>query len=123
VSHPEHYRLADMVGGWFVGDFSPAVLRSPHAEVAVKSYRQGQVEPAHEHREATEVTLLVSGSARMCGRVVGAGDILVLPPFTVTGFEALTDCTTVVVKSPSVMGDKYLVDAQDEAAAPRTDLP
>ena len=103
------YRLDDMVGGWFVGAFSPAVLHSDAAEVAVKHYSAGAVEAAHEHRIATEVTLLLTGRAKMCGREIVAGDILVLPPGTVTGFEALEDCTTVVVKTPSVLGDKYVV--------------
>ena len=103
------FRLDDMVGGWFVGAFTPTALHSDAAEVAVKHYAAGTVEAAHEHRIATEVTLLLSGRARMCDREVVAGDILVLPPGTVTGFEALEDCTTVVVKTPSVLGDKYEV--------------
>ncbi len=116
----EHHRLEDMVGGWFVGAFSPAALRTDAAEVAVKTYPAGTVEDSHEHRVATEVTLLLHGRAVMCGREVVAGDVLVLPPGTATAFVALEDCTTVVVKTPSVLGDKH--DAPDphrtlEAAA------
>lgn len=103
------YRLEDMVGGWFVGAFTPAALPCDSAEVAVKHYVAGFVEGAHEHRIATEVTLLLTGRARMCGREIVAGDILVLPPGTISGFQALEDCTTVVVKTPSVLGDKYVV--------------
>lgn len=104
---PSSYRLQDMTRGWFVGDFSPAALRCAGAEVAVQRFAAGEVEAPHEHRIATEVTLLLEGTARMCGRTLTAGEILVLPPGTVTGFEALTDCTTVVVKTPSVLGDKH----------------
>ncbi len=103
------YQLTDMVGGWFVGDFTPAALRCEAAEVAVKHYKAGDAEDSHEHRVATEVTLIVSGSARMCGRTLVAGDILVLPPGTATGFVAVEDTTTVAVKTPSVIGDRYLV--------------
>jgi hypothetical protein len=39
------YSLADMKGGWFVGDFSPTVLRTPDFEVAVKEYAAGAREP------------------------------------------------------------------------------
>lgn len=103
----EHHRLEDMVGGWFVGAFSPAALRTDAAEVSVKRYSAGDTEDSHEHRIATEVTLLLHGRALMCGREVVAGDILVLPPGTPTAFAALEDCTTVVVKTPSVLGDKH----------------
>ena len=104
------YRLEDMVGGWFVGAFTPVALACAGAEVAVKTYHAGAMEMAHEHRVATEVTLLLSGRARMCDRELSAGDIVVLPPGTVTGFEAVEDCVTVVVKTPSVLGDKYEVE-------------
>ena len=103
------YKLSDMVGGWFVGAFAPTALQCDEAEVAVKHYRAGDVEDCHEHRIATEVTLIVSGRAHMCGRIVSSGDILVLAPGAATGFTAITDTVTVAVKTPSVKGDKYLV--------------
>ncbi len=112
-----NHRLEDMVGGWFVGSFTPAALHCDAAEVAVKHYPAGSIEAPHEHRIATEVTLLLTGRARMCERELVAGDILVLPPGTVTGFEALEDCTTVVVKTPSVLGDKYLRNADEVRSA------
>ena len=112
-----HTRLADMVGGWFVGNFEPTTLKTSQCEVAVKSYKSGATEAAHVHRIATEVTLIASGRARMCGREFVAGDIITLAPGDVTGFVALEDTTTVVVKMPSVMGDKYLVDDTAAEAA------
>ena len=101
------FRLADMTKGWFVGDFAPAALRTGAAEVAVKTYPAGTVEPRHLHREATEVTLILSGRARMNDRVYHAGAIVVIEPGEATDFEALTEVTTVVVKTPSVARDKY----------------
>ena len=38
----------------------------------------------------------------------GPGDIIMIEPGEATDFEALSDVTTVVVKTPSVAGDKYL---------------
>lgn len=101
-------RLDDMVRGWFVGDFSPAALRTRDSEVAVQRFAAGDREAAHVHRVATEVTLVLSGRATMCGRELLAGDILTLPPGAVTSFHALEDTVTVVVKTPSVIDDKYL---------------
>lgn len=102
------YRLNDMTKGWFVGDFDPVVVRSDAVEVAVKSYVAGTVEPKHYHKVAPEVTLIVSGEVRMNDDRYGAGDIILIEPGEATDFEALSDVTTVVVKLPSVAGDKYL---------------
>ena len=104
-------RHNDMVGGWLVGDFEPTCLRTAACEVACKHYEAGAHEGAHVHRIATEITLIASGRARMAGRELSAGDIVILDPGDATDFTALEATTTVVVKMPSVMGDKYPVDA------------
>lgn len=101
------HKLADMKGGWFVGDFVPTVLRTQAAEVAVKTYLAGATEARHVHRVAHELTLVLSGRVRMNGIDYAAGDILCIEPGESTDFAALTDVTTVVVKLPSVIGDKY----------------
>ena len=101
------FKLADMSRGWFVGDFAPSALRTQAAEVAVKSYVAGTVESRHMHKVAPEITLILSGRARMNEESFEAGDIVVIDPGDSTDFEALTDVTTVVVKVPSVAGDKY----------------
>lgn len=103
-------KLQDMVGGWFIGDFSPVALKTDSCEVAVKMYKAGDAEPAHYHAIATEVTLILSGRVRMCGREWGEGDIVVLSPKDVTDFEAITDVISVVVKVPGALNDKYMVD-------------
>ena len=102
-----HARLEDMVKGWFVGAFTPSALATNACEVAVKRYRAGERESAHFHKVATEVTLVLAGEVRMCGRAWKEGDIVVLSPGEVTDFEALTDTTNVVVKCPGALGDKY----------------
>ena len=102
-----HHTLGDMVKGWFVGDFTPAAVRSAAVEVGVKEYRAGDTDAAHVHKVATELTVVTAGRVRMCGREFGPGDIVTVEPGEATGFEALTDAVTVVVKLPSVAGDKY----------------
>jgi len=101
------FKLSDMTKGWFVGDFSPAALRTEAAEVAVKAYVSGTLEKRHLHKVAPEITLILNGRARMNETVYESGDILLIEPGEDTDFEALTDVTTVVVKVPSVAGDKY----------------
>lgn len=103
-------RLSGMTRGWFVGDFDPVLLRTPEVEVAVQHYPAGSREAWHVHQVATEVTVIVSGRARMNGREFGAGEIILIQPGHGTDFEALEDTVTTVVKTPSVKGDKYLQD-------------
>jgi len=107
--------LKDMVGGWMVGDFDPTCIRTAACEVACKHYPAGAVEAAHVHRVATELTLIASGRVTMNGKPFAAGDIIILEPGEATDFRTLEPTTTVVVKMPSVKGDKYPVangDAQ-----------
>lgn len=103
------YRLESMRGGWFVGQFEPTVLSTSEFEVAIKQYPAGAREEAHVHRVATELTAIVSGRAMLNDTAFGPGDIVEVLPGEAVAFEALTEVTTVVVKVPSVPGDKYVV--------------
>ena len=100
-------RLERMKGGWFVGNFTPTCLHSDAFEVACKHYRKGDREARHVHKIAVEVTLIAAGCVVMNGHRYQAGDIIVLEPGDATDFEALEDGTAMVVKVPSVPGDKY----------------
>jgi quercetin dioxygenase-like cupin family protein len=103
----KHFRLEDMVKGWFVGSFSPTTHSTPVCEVAVKHYKAGHHDELHHHKIATEITVVVSGRVRMLDQIWSEGDIIVLEPGTATDFEALTDAINVVVKLPSALKDKY----------------
>ena len=103
------YSLKDMKKGWFIGDFSPSIIPTSDFEVAVKEYKSGEEEAAHFHKIAREITVVVSGKVEMNGRVLTTGDIVELEPGEVSVFKSLSNSTTVVVKVPSVIGDKFLV--------------
>jgi mannose-6-phosphate isomerase-like protein (cupin superfamily) len=96
-----------MVNGWFIGDFEPSLYPTQNVEVAVKHYSAGDHEGRHHHKFATELTAIVSGTARMGDREVGPGDIVVLEPGEASDFTALTDVALVAVKLPAVKDDKY----------------
>ena len=106
----QHDRLEAMTKGWFVGNFTPSVLKTDQFEVAVKHYKAGDHEPAHFHAKATEITAIVSGRVRMCGADWSAGDVLTITPGETTDFLALTAATTVVVKTPSLTDDKFVAE-------------
>lgn len=101
-------RLDRMVRGWFVGDFEPTLYETGDVEIAVKHYEEGEHEQRHYHAIATELTVVVSGTARIAGREVAAGEIVVLEPGEASDFTALTDVIAVAVKLPGAKDDKYL---------------
>ncbi|MXV17467.1 hypothetical protein GS398_19365 [Pedobacter sp. HMF7056] len=107
----EKYNLADMVKGWFVGNFEPTLYRTNDVEVGVKQYAEGEYEASHHHKIATEFTVIVTGEVEVNGKRYSAGDILKVPPGTSANFRTLTPVTTCVVKVPGAGNDKY-VDPQ-----------
>ena len=100
-------RLDQMVKGWFVGAFQPTAFSTDACEVAVKHYRAGDHEDIHYHKVATEITLVLSGQVNMFEKVWNDGDIITISPGEATGFKALTDAVTVVVKVPGALNDKF----------------
>lgn len=102
-------KLKDMTGGWFIGNFEPSLHKTKDFEVAVKHYKKGDAENVHYHKVATEYTLILNGSVQMLGQTFYSGDIIIIQPSESTGFEALSDVTTVVIKTPSVKDDKFIL--------------
>ena len=43
------YRLEDMIGGWFIGNFTPSIIQTKDFEVAVKYYKENDYEQEHYH--------------------------------------------------------------------------
>lgn len=104
----KHAKLEDMIKGWFVGGFTPTAFSTEACEVAVKSYKAGDLESSHYHKIATEITVVLSGRVEMMSKEWGSGDIIVLNPGEQTSFKAITDSLNVVVKVPGALNDKYL---------------
>lgn len=100
--------IKNFVRGWFVGDFEPSLYKTQDVEVAVQNFSKGQYEQSHCHKIATEITVIIKGVARTRSGILNEGDILVIPPGEYTDFEALEDVTTLVVKLPGALNDKYL---------------
>ena len=110
----KQFKLDNMIGGWFVGDFTPSVYKNKNIEVGIKYYQAGDKDPLHVHHETWEVTVLLVGRAIMAGQELNKGDILLLEPGDESSFEALEDSALVVVKYPSLPSDKLILEDKDE---------
>lgn len=103
-------RIENMKGGWFVGDFDPSVLRTPDFEVGYKFHPQGEKWDKHYHKKGVEITYLIRGKMQIRGRILTSGDIFTIFPNEVADPVFLEDCEVIIVKTPSVIGDKYKVE-------------
>ena len=104
------FYLSDMNRGWFIGDFSPSIIKTQDVEVAVKKYQKGEFEARHHHKIASEVTVVIAGIVRMNADVCTPGDMLLIEPGESVDFEVFEDAITVVVKYPGARDDKYMGD-------------
>ena len=105
------YKMQDMKQGWFIGDFGPSAYRCSGFEVCYKEHVKGEFWAAHFHKEAVEINYLIEGQMKINDQELKAGDIFVIEKNEVSRPEFITDCKLIVVKTPSVPGDKYLVDS------------
>lgn len=101
------YKLNDFIKGWIFGDFEPSIVRIKEFEIAIKEYKAGDTEKAHVHKVADEYTCIVTGRVKMNGNTYDKNDIVLIEKTESTDFVALEDSITLVIKLPSLIGDKY----------------
>ena len=101
--------LEGMTGGWFIGNFMPSIHKTEDFEICVKKYDLGATEPKHYQKVATEITVIISGQARIGENYLKEGDAITIEPFEALDFEAITNVTLVAVKFPSIPDDKVVV--------------
>lgn len=100
-------RIEDMTAGWFIGNFNPSAYNTTDFEVGYKLHKQGESWPIHYHKIATEITYLLRGRMTIGGRELTTGDIFTIFPYEVADPVFLEDCEVIIIKVPSVPGDKY----------------
>lgn len=103
-------KLSDMTKGWFVGDFEPTAFKTELFEVSYKIHPSGERWDKHFHKEATEINLLVNGYMKICDKELRSGDIFIIYPEEIADPIFYEDCHIVCVKTPSVSGDKFIVN-------------
>jgi hypothetical protein len=102
------FKLDDFVRGWFIGHFKPTLFDTKDFEIAVQKYKKGDLESGHYHKVAIEYNVIASGVFKFNEKIHTKDDIIIIEPGEANVFECLEDGNVVVVKIPSVKGDKYL---------------
>jgi len=95
--------------GWFIGAFEKAVYKTDLFEVAHGFNSAGEVSIKHTHKVATEINLITSGCVEVNGETFCAGEGFVMEPGDPCECRYIEDTYTLVVKTPSVLGDKYYI--------------
>jgi len=104
------YRIEKFKGGWFIGDFDPAVFKTKDFEVCFKFHKQGELWDTHYHKIAEEINYLIRGKMKIGDILIEAGDIFHIHRNEVSAPVFLEDCELIVVKTPSVQNDKFIVN-------------
>jgi len=102
-------KIDEFFKGWLVGNFEPALVKTTDIEVGLKSYISGDNEPLHVHKLTTEWTCVIRGIVEMNDVIYSTGDIIEILPGIATKFRCIDDATTLVIKTPSITTDKYLL--------------
>lgn len=103
------YDIRDFKFGGFIGDFEPSLLRTKEFEISYKIHRAWSAWDKHIHNKMDEYNFLIQGRMRINGRVVVGGELFMLKKGEVADPVFETDCYLIVVKVPSVPGDKEIV--------------
>lgn len=105
-------KLIDFTKGWLVGNFVPSLYKTEQIEVAIKYYNSGDIELEHYHKVATEFTIVVKGEVEMLNSIYKEGEIIIINPMTKNKFKCIKDAILVVIKTPSVIDDKFLTEGE-----------
>lgn len=103
------FDATQFIGGWFVGDFDASAYRTNAFEVAYKIHHAGEYWAPHYHAVADEINYLISGKMETNGIMLEAPCVFVIPKGEISRPIFHTDVSLVVVKMPSLPGDKYEV--------------
>lgn len=100
-------KIKNFIGGWFIGNFCPTVLKTKLFEVCYKIHRKNEKWPVHFHKIATEYNYLIKGRMKIKNKILKKGDIFIIYPNEVADPIFLEKCEVIVIKVPSVKNDKY----------------
>jgi dTDP-glucose pyrophosphorylase/mannose-6-phosphate isomerase-like protein (cupin superfamily) len=112
LTHPvtnlkQIWDIDQFIRGWFIGDFTPSIVRTNLFEIAMLTHKKDERWDYHYHMVADETNVLIKGSMKINNKIIKTGDIFVIGKNQVTCPQFDEDCNVLCIKVPSVIGDKY----------------
>ena len=102
--------IKQFINGWFIGNFEPSILKTELFEVAHHFYKKDFRSIPHTHKVATEYNYIVSGKVLIGLQELSGGDMFIYTPNEVANVVFLEDTNLIIIKTPSIPIDKYLID-------------
>lgn len=102
-------QLSQFKDGWYIGAFKPSLLPTKAFEVGFKVHKADSDWPAHYQEVATEYNFLAQGRMAIGEQIFNEGDLFIVKPGQIVKPIFVSDCKLVVVKVPSLPGDKVVV--------------
>jgi hypothetical protein len=102
-------KMENMKDGWFIGNFEPSAFKTEQFEVCYREHKAGEYWNTHFHKIGTEINFLVSGKMIIGKTELNKGDIFILHPLEVADPIFIEDCIVLIIKTPSIPGDKYVI--------------
>jgi hypothetical protein len=93
--------------GWIVGNFVPSLIPNTDMDIGLLVCEKDHIADGHYHKLHTEHNIIVSGKALINDSVYTDGDIFIYEPYDRSIVRYLETTTLLVIKHPSVKGDKY----------------
>jgi hypothetical protein len=89
-------------GGWIIGGFAKAILKTDKFEVSYKKLQRGEKGDGHWHKSSVEFNLVAHGAALVNGETIITGQGWVYYPLERSEVEFLEDTDLVVIRIPSI---------------------
>ena len=105
----QKFDAAQFVGGWFVGNFSPAAYKTDAFEVSYKEHYAGEYWATHYHAQSDEINYLISGKMEINEEQLEGPVVFLISKNEIARPVFHTDVKLIVVKVPSIPGDKFEV--------------
>ncbi len=99
--------LTNFTRGWIIGNFEPSIIKTTQLEIGILELKAGDKGDFHWHENHLEHNLILSGAAKIGKNLYFEGDIFTFKPFEKSNVEYMQDTKLLVIKSPSMNGDKY----------------
>ena len=109
INEKQIWNRYDYTRGWFIGDFTPSIIKTSMFEVGMLEHKQNEKHGFHYHEHLIEINYLIKGTMILNNTQIFAGQIFTLYKNQIACPKFLEDCTLVCIKIPSVKGDKVII--------------